>query len=578
MIQFASKGAFTRQVGNLMISGHYNIHENSKIMGNPNQYALIGDISVMFGGMEFSMTKGANGFRLVKFDGTTETVLPEYMLITDERAIFRISGGTELSFSTRYDGEKPELMISVALTEDTQRLELPYKPLKTSKIYDSSDGQLIVLANGFMYRFSRALTDLERRVLVLQSEGSSISYRVIPEERTFAPEDYIIPSAVDKPSYDKVVNRWRDQNFSLWTSLISSTNNEDLIVAYLGESVSRGMYNTALAAVPASFLNGNRRTHESAVFLGRWDLGLRSLTTAERNKQNELSELINRKSLEFLKEPHVFEYVAIRNNRDLLTNGLNVINAAEPSAIYPDLLPGILEAYSDWTQYHSIMEQFSAENPFSPFIEQVYSFLAQGITKIPENNQVFVFFDSIADMAFNLRLGKALMIYAENAGNNDWAAIGRSLILSVLSLTNEVGTVPTRLLMSQTGDVLADTEFPEISSVVLYRILTPGENYPHAVSISPGGVWIWTAASSISVNQSTTVLDISVSFPTEETHYLLIRGIPRPGSMQLNNIDNYRSALDFERYDSSGWYYSDQTLRIKLRHRSSAEQHIRISN
>jgi hypothetical protein len=57
---------------------------------------------------------------------------------------------------------------------------------------------------------------------------------------------------------------------------------------------------------------------------------------------------------------------------------------------------------------------------------------------------------------------------------------------------------------------------------------------------------------------------------------MLICGISRPSRLQLYGID-YRTAVDFERYNSSGWTYSasEQILLLKMVHRNQVE-HIRI--
>ncbi|MDR1956972.1 MAG: hypothetical protein LBQ30_08975 [Treponema sp.] len=574
-MQFAHNGAFTRQIGNLVVSGRYRSPEYGKTAGDTNPYPLSGDLLISYGGMRFSLTNQTDGFRLIKPDGTKEAVLPESMTLFDTGLRVQIPGGTELLFTTTHNAEeRPELMIRAVLGEDILGMELPYKPLKTSRTHDRGDGQIEVVADsGMTYGFGRTLADSERRVLALHHEVPFIAYRVIPEGETFKPAEGIITGAQDQQAYAEIISRWRNQSFTFWKRSISSSNNEDMVIAYAGEAVSQGTYREAIAAIPSVFLNGNRRTHESTVFLGQLDQGLRSLATVERDKLNRLSRMLSEQSLEFLKEPHVFEYFAVRGHQNLLEEGAKVVRSLDPVRLSPDLIPGIFEGYTDWTQYCPTLE-----NPFEGLINQMYFIISQGIKKSLLGDQVFVFHEGMADTEFNLRLGKALMVYAENAGVLDWAAIGRSLILSVLSLVDDAGTAPAGLLISETGAISEDTSSPRLSSAQCYRILTPGENYPRAIRISSTGnaIWAWTAASSLSVSQGNTMVDIAVSFLVDETHYLLIRGIPRPNRIQIYDID-YRTAPDFERYNSSGWSYSasEQTLLVKMRHRNPVE-HIKI--
>jgi hypothetical protein len=189
-----------------------------------------------------------------------------------------------------------------------------------------------------------------------------------------------------------------------------------------------------------------------------------------------------------------------------------------------------------------------------------------------------VFHRGAADAEFNLRLGAALISYGESAGKEDWAGLGRSLVLSVLSLADSSGTVPASLLLSEENTIRENTEAPRLNSARLYRILRPGEYQARAAGIGAAvnGIWTWTAASAISASQENNVLDISASFPVGETHYMMIRGLRPFTKIQLYNID-YRTDPQFERYDSSGWAYSasEQTLLLKMRHRTTVE-HIRI--
>jgi hypothetical protein len=125
MVQFSAKGSFTKQVGNLVVTGHYRSQDR------PNRYALSGDARVSFGGMEFGITASRNnGFSLVWFDGKKEHILPEYMSIADKTVIFEFPGGTELSFISQDMDKSPELMIYAVLGENTAALELPYKSFR----------------------------------------------------------------------------------------------------------------------------------------------------------------------------------------------------------------------------------------------------------------------------------------------------------------------------------------------------------------------------------------------------------------------------------------------------------------
>jgi hypothetical protein len=149
----------------------------------------------------------------------------------------------------------------------------------------------------------------------------------------------------------------------------------------------------------------------------------------------------------------------------------------------------------------------------------------------------------------------------------------------VLSLTDAAVAAPPALLAAANGDFTAaaeirqDTEGERISAIRLYNLLASGEYHPRAVILGTpaNGLWAWTAAT-VSTTQDNTLLDISISFPVNETHYMLVRGVRPFSRVQLYGTD-YRTDPQFERYDSSGWSYSasEQTLLLKMKHRSEVE-------
>ncbi|MDR3343558.1 MAG: hypothetical protein LBT14_12405 [Treponema sp.] len=587
-LQFTKQEGFTQRIGNLVVTGQYRTLQDFEFPANPYEFPLAGEVRVLFGGMEFRMSNEEEVFGIITADGTHIHVLPDYMIISGETVIFHIPGGTELAFATQYSGGAPELRISGSFTEDTRGVVLPFKPFRTTRTREGGNGQFVVIADGVHYGFSRPLTEEEQRFLILDSDAPVIAYRGIPEAKGVIPGNFVLAPAQDKRTYDEAIARWRDQSFSQWNRSIASVADEETVIAYAGEAIRQKIYKAAVSAVPTAFLNGNQRTVESTVYLGRLDLGLRSLATAEREKLNRLSGVLEgardkgvppsnavENFLALVPEVHLFEYLAVRGYTPLMDAGAELVRSIEPAALSLDMTVGILEGCSDWVLYRS-----SVNNPFNALISETYSIIAKGITKARSGEWVFVIDHGEVDTAFNLRLGKAVIGHAEYTGDTEWAAVGRSLVWSVLSLTDGSGTVPAQLLVSETEAVGADPAAGRIGSAQLYRMFAPGENHPHAVSIgtgsSPTPIWTWTAASAVSATLENNMLDISVSFLVGEAHYMLIRGIKPFTRIQLYGI-NYRTDPQFERYDSSGWSYSasEQTLLLKMRHRSPAE-HIRI--
>jgi hypothetical protein len=589
LIQFTRPGNFTQRIGGAVVSGQYRTGEDRDEPEKSGEFPLAGGASLLFGGLEYRIRAGgeAEAFVLIDRGGGRLSLDPERMLVSGDSVCFRFPGGTEIYFAAPPAGVNGELRISGVFAENIAGAEIPFRPLRSSRVRENGDGQYAVIAGGVTYSFGRSPEPVGGGKVLLRAGGGPVVYGAVPEKQPLNPEDYIVPQAATRQAYAGYISRWRDQSFSLWNRIIPNQNDEDLVIAYSGEALRRGQYRAALSSVSPLFLAGNRRTYESSVYLGGMEQALRSLTGLEREKLSRLSRHISEKSPDFLRESRVFEYLAVRSPAALLEDGLELIRSLEPSAVTLELAPGILEGWLDIRQYRP-----NGDNPFERLTGQALTVISEGLRGFGEirlrpeegrdaapaaGNWVFVFQGNQAETEFNLRLGKALERWAGDAGRNDWAGLGRSLTLSVLSLEDGAGTVPRSLSFSP-GGALSEVPGPRISGARLYRLLDAGEYSPRPLRAGSGvnGIWAWTAASALSAAQENQVLDIAVSFPPGETHYMMIRGLSPFSKIQLYNMD-YRTDPEFERYDSSGWVYSaqHQILILKMKHRAAVE-HIRI--
>jgi hypothetical protein len=566
-VQFAKKGNFTQRVGPMLISGQYRLSADVS-PANLNEYPLSGGVSVFFGGLEFRLDdRDDTGFFLTDADDRRLAALPEYMRLSGDTALFRLTDGTELVFSTRYAGGGPELWISGEFAGDASAVDIPFKPHHAAIVRESDNGPFTVLYNSTRYQFVRPVKDGR---LLLQTDAPGISYRAIPEQRGFNVGNFVLSQAKNSQEFDAALSRWKAQNWVRWRDNITAQPDEDTVVACGAEAVRQGDFSAVAASVSPAFLANSRRTWVSSVYLGGMTQALRSFTAAERENFSRISLLIGEQSPDLLMENHVFEYLSVRGYTGLIETGLEIIRSMDPATLSLDMTPGIFEGYTDFTGL-----RLNTTNPFERLIDQACQTVTENLRR--DYDLVFVFHGSSADITFNLRLGKALWSWGEKIGNSDWAALGRSLILSALALTDNAGEVPSTLILSDSGEI-SEAAGDTISSAKIYRIADPGEYFPAAVGIRSGAdsIWAWTAATGASAVQGNGVINISVSFPVGETHYMMIRGIKPFSRLMLYNTNWPMDSL-FERYDSSGWMYfaQEQTLVLKMKHRTVVE-HIQI--
>jgi len=429
-------------------------------------------------------------------------------------------------------------------------------------------------------------------ILVVQFTGvkntSAEVTNETPAQAAFNPKNFIITQAQNSRDYTVALSRWQDGNFIVWNRLISQQNDEDLVIAFAEESLNRSVYGSAVTAINKTFLDGNRRTYESSVFLGSLDQAYKSLISIDQEKLNRITGLIKSKSGDFLLEYGALDYLYSRGQNSLADEGLNLVNTVKPEDLTLEKIPAIIQGYVSRLRMDS-----AAANPFDRLMDAAMQITGESLRINQDKTRVFAVKDNYMDTVLNIRLGRNLLDLAVYANDEAWAGIARSIILSVLSLESYTGTIKAGYQISAEGAVTEDPAAAALSTGLLYRILNLGEYIPRAVALGaspnsgaanlPGSgqtganpVYIWTAGKDVNVSTNNNIIDISLNFPVGETHYVMVRGLKPFLKVQLYGVD-FRSDPQFERYDSSGWSYRapEQTLLVKMKHRT-AEEHIKI--
>jgi hypothetical protein len=530
MLQFSNKGNFSLPAGVMTIRGRY--------LAPESQY-VTGGIRVFFGGLEFNLREErGKGLSLAGAGGVITAVNPESLIIDGNTARLILPGGTSLVFNSSESVRGYELQINAVFADNISEISIPVHPRRSSIIRDN--GQLGILYGGNRYFFGGQGQELDSRILVLSRGNSFVSYRSRGRQQVFDPANFIIDQA---HNYDNAVLSWRDSSFNHWRQNAPSLQNEDDIAAFCGEALRHGLYISAVASISNEFLNSNRLTHRSSVFLGGKTAGFNTFIAAENEKFNLVTRLTRERSLDVFKEEYIIDFLFTRSNNALAYDVIDIIRNLSPERLIPDHCAGLLEAYSDIRRW-----QPTADNPVEPLIEQILLLISGTLSRDTENDLVFSSGAESRGLEYSLRLGKALIYWADSVNNTEWAAIGRSLVLSALA----------------SGGAGAGN---------LYSILSPGEYYPRAAWLMENGHWAWTVSPSVRANfNSEGNLNVAVSFPVNMSHYIMIRGVRPFLRLQIHGQD-WRTSSQFERYDSSGWVYhpEEQTLILKLRHRTPVE-------
>jgi len=581
IVQFPNTGNFILTIGGMTIRGSYlqsshqalyaSSHTNTDSMhtdlltenndeDDENSGAITiespvhnitGGIKIIYGGLEFNLMKMKDfekSLILTGIDGNSSAINPDLM-ITDEHSVrFGLPGGVMIVFNSTGSANNSELQIDAVFAESVSEISIPIAPYRSSLIRGNE--QLGILYNGIRYFFSGSGQELENAKLILSKTNTFISYYSGEEEPDiFNTADYIIARSNDN-EYENAISVWLDSSYARWNQNASSLQNELDIAAYLAEALRRGSYTAALASIPRDFINSPRHGYRSSGYIGGMTTAYRVFNTAEQDKINLITRITRDRSFDILKENRVLDYLLVRNNAALANNIMENIRNINPEEITLEHCPGILEIYNDIKQWRIPVIE-SAESQYESLIQRIISLVSENIYRDKDNDLVYVFHaeetDFIITPEYNLRLGKALVSWAELARNTEWRAIGRSLALSAL-----------------TNSTIGNGNF--------YSIINTGNYYPKALLLADNGMWAWTISPSIRVANVNGNLNVEISFPPNMSHFVIIRGLPPFLRIQIHGQD-WRTDSQFERYDSSGWiYYSqDQTLILKMRHRTTVE-------
>lgn len=569
VLQFARQDNFNLRIGSLLLTGKYQLSKKQSAAANE---MLVEDaVSVFFGGLEFRLESGGteSTLALIDFDEIRRPVSPEIMLISVNSAQFRLSGGSVLEFYVQKNGQSEDLIINAQLAENAISLELPYRLTKNARVdsYSSPSG-VTILHNNQKYTFDRSIVDSSRQLIEFNHKNPVLSYRVLQGKNSLNPANFIISGAMGKQFYDDIVRQYCEKALFDWNSTLSPSSSEEQVVAYIAESARHFNYNRALANVPAAFKERTERSYLVSPYMGQLEDAARNMMRLEEEKLAAFEKVIKTDTAELLKQHKLFEFLLQRSKNSLFDAAISSVKSIVSSSVVLADCAGIFEgwwAYETWNKGN--------ENPFDSLANQARLVLSDYLLKEYEVPRVFVAQDNNADVLFNIRLGMALADYSALSGNAEWAAVGRSLVISAISFAADDASLPAAV--SYSGGVFAAPEgIGRIVSSAVYPYLVVSDYYPHAVGAGTVmfGVWLWTASPSIGASYKNNALEFAVNFPLESTHYMMICGMRPFSRIQMRGMD-YRPDPRFETYDSPGWIYlpEEQILLLKLVHKSEIE-------
>jgi len=532
ILQFSGKGNFNISAGQMTIRGRFAAEIPDRSEEGILNAQLAGPVKIFYEGLEINLKEDREKGLTISGDEGVITTTPDSMILTDSAARFILPGGSALTFNSVNSARGIELQISAEFSNDVSEITIPVTPRRSSLIRDND--QIGILYNGSRFFLTSPGNELEEEKITLSKDNTFISYRHRGKQKIFNPADFIL---ADADNYENVIRNSYASASTYWNQNASFLQSEDDIIALLSGAIQRGGYSTSLYSVSQRLLNSPEHSYRSSVYVGGMNNAFRTFSAAENEKLNIIMRATREKTLAFLKEDHVVNYLFSRNNSALANEVIDVLNQASPQILTIDQCAGLLEVFADYRRWRP-------SNSIDHLTEQMLQLISDNLNRGGENDAVFVSAPD-GNGEYNVRLGTALAFWAQMTHNSEWESIGKSLVISALTGSN---------------------------SGKLFNVLNLNDYLPKALWITDTNMWAWTIAAGIRLTTVSGNTNLAFSYLPNMTHYVILRGVPPFLRIQIHGLD-WRSDTQFERYESSGWIYyaQEQTLVLKLRHRTATE-------
>ena len=413
----------------------------------------------------------------------------------------------------------------------------------------------------------------------LQAEGAPVAFELADPARD---EPYVYwfsrrgPLA-DEARYQAGLQRFLDDAYRYWNQVIMGTPGdpaiaEDLGACLLSEAARRGDYRRYLPAVAAvvrerAASGASGPSSRIAAYVGYLQ-GFQAASAQQAAALiDQVTEAVRRSDPQVLDTPGLLRVIVNRGPFSLAEEVLRLADAADRDSAP---LPRLLSLLENYTEAAGLLGQ--------PFAQKASELIDATLLPAVLQAREGLFLagaggeqEGRVEVLDSVRAGRLFLRVAGLTSRPSLALVGRSLLLSALSLADSEGFIPAR------GGVLAGS-FRALEGQLpperLYGYLAEARYLPEEYSLygqlSPGA-WLYTAALPVQIKVGSGQYRFSLGFPVGGSHYFLLQGIPAMQSVMLHEI-LWKSDPEYSRY-SDGWIYdpATQTLFGKLTQRLPEE-------
>ncbi len=571
-LQFSGGERFTRSVGPLWLRATRDVTSDS---GEPTVRGL----TIEFNGLRFDFAE-ENGLIVETDDDILELPIRGFTQ-AEAGFIVEFEDGYVVEFVASED-PVTELQIRVQIPDSASGIRdvaLPFEFTGTTLPETSGRATFVSVNRGseqyYLTAPPDALIDSVNEKVIIQPAASNRAIRYV-EASAGNPQavlEWFADGAYELTAteYSQTIGRFVDRAYAGWasgrytsSSLTWSSGSgtsefsEAALTAYLAEAWRRNEYDRAYAEMRrAADLHSEELTLLSSTFLGDLrDVRERFLTQDAATAAVIQAEISAGQTM-FFRRPNLYLFAADRGGEELYGNLLQYTQNLD------------LRAFDVTTAVWALANHILADHPevrsrevSARFVELINTHLLGSIVR---NGDLFFLQSAPGQIDVELSgvAGAAIAAYGEESDNPAFVTVGRNLVRSVLSLSDQNGMLPASLVVRGESVEEADGGIPPEN---LYPYLADNPNYPHEISLydeAGPGTWVWTTVDVTPVVVSQTEWRFRLEYPRLRTHYLIIQGVPEFSRLELFG-QTWRNAPDFEIYSKGRHYNPDsETLMIK---------------
>ena len=582
--QFAREEPFHLSFGALQVSGH--------VIAGKTDPPQVSDMSLRINGLSFSFGR-TTPVRVALENGSSQTVAIKSYTTVKDGVQLAFSSGLTIQFLVS-GAARDSLTITPSMPQGVQvsSVSFPYAVARNEQTASRSGIPVLAIT-----RTSGGTAQTHVLSLPFQSKINSAESTVELSATggTFAPATYTPANKPnldpvvywfeqngdlpDSASFDSAVKSYLDKAWSGWTSTRfdekagtwqmrdgSPSFRQSIVNAVVAESIARGSSATWLPAMRnAASLHPNDITLETTPYFGNL---AQTYSAYESNIAQTLlgyEQEIQKSGSAAFSVQGLLTYVTDHGSQSTAQALLAKMAQAKPAEMDLQELLGLLDddlaagklGYAG--DYLNSAIRLIDRQVLPSIIRTSTGFFLETDT-------------GTADIASSVFAGRLLIEAGTRAKDTTVEGIGRQLIVSALSLSDNEGFIPGRLSIS--GDTVSGTE-GFLAPEKIYSWIAPESYYPREIPLASeigDGVWAWAASHVTSATSTQNETSITFDYPAGQIEHIVLHGIKPFTTLHLYGIA-WRSDPQFEQYNA-GWVYDakTETLLIKLQHRQQQEK------